>query len=110
MDIKLYLAQRISAMVMVPLVIGHIAVMIYAIQNGLTAEEILGRTSGSVFWALFYGSFVVAVSVHGAIGLRTIVSEWLGVQGIVLSGFAWATFSGLLMMGLYAVVAVTFAP
>ena len=110
MDIKLYLAQRISAMVMVPLVIGHIAVMIYAIQNGLTAEEILGRTRGSVFWALFYGSFVVAVSVHGAIGLRTIVSEWLGVQGIVLSGFAWATFSGLLTMGLYAVVAVTFAP
>ena len=67
-ELRLYLAQRISAMVMVPLVIGHIAVMIYAIQGGLSAGEILGRTQGSVFWALFYGTFVVAVAVHAAIG------------------------------------------
>ncbi|MEM6622486.1 MAG: succinate dehydrogenase [Pseudomonadota bacterium] len=110
MEVRLYLLQRISAMVMVPLVIGHIAVMIYAIQDGLTAEEILGRTQGSVAWALFYGTFVVAVAIHGAIGLRAIVSEWLGVRGMALTGFAWATFWGLLAMGLYAVAAVIGGP
>ena len=109
-ELRLYLAQRISAMVMVPLVIGHIAVMIYAIQGGLSAAEILGRTQGSVFWMLFYGTFVVAVAVHAAIGLRTIVSEWLGVRGMVLTGFGWATFWGLLAMGLNAVAAVTVGP
>ena len=63
LDIRLYMAQRLSALIMVPLVIGHIAVMIYAVQGGLTVNEILGRTQGSFAWFLFYGSFVVAVSV-----------------------------------------------
>ena len=57
LDIRLYMAQRLSALIMVPLVIGHIAVMIYAVQGGLTVNEILGRTHGSFAWFLFYGSF-----------------------------------------------------
>ena len=61
LDLRLYMAQRLSALLMAPLVIGHIAVMIYAVQGGLSAGEILGRTRGSLFWALFYGGFVVAV-------------------------------------------------
>lgn len=109
-ELHLYLLQRISALIMVPLVIGHIAVMVYAVQGGLSAAEILGRTQGSWGWALFYGSFVIAVAIHAAIGLRTIVSEWFGIQGIVLTGFALATFWGLLAMGLYAVAAVTLTP
>lgn len=110
METRLYLLQRGSALVMIPLVLGHIAVMIYAIQGGLTAEEILGRTQGSIGWALFYGTFVVAVAIHGAIGMRAVVSEWLGVHGVALTGFAWATFWGLLAMGAYAVVAVVSGP
>jgi fumarate reductase subunit C len=94
----------------VPLVIGHLAVMIYAVQGGLTAGEILTRTQGSVVWGLFYGTFVVAASVHAAIGLRTIISEWIGVRGIVVNGFALAMFWGLLALGLYAVAAVTLGP
>ncbi|MEL6999559.1 MAG: succinate dehydrogenase [Pseudomonadota bacterium] len=110
MEMRLYLLQRISAIVMAPLVLGHIAVMIYAVQDGLTAEEILGRTQGSILWALFYGTFVVAVAVHAAIGLRTILHEWFGVGGVALNGFAGATCFGLLAMGLNAVAAVTVTP
>ena len=58
----LYLLQRITALAMAPLVLGHLAVMIYAIQGGLSAAEILGRTQGSLAWFLFYGLFVLAVS------------------------------------------------
>ena len=65
MDVRLYLAQRISAMIMAPLVFVHLGMMIYAIQGGLSAGEILGRTQGSVFWGLFYGLFVVAASCGG---------------------------------------------
>ncbi|TYB89046.1 succinate dehydrogenase [Oceaniovalibus sp. ACAM 378] len=107
MDIRLYMLQRISALIMAPLTLGHIAVMIYAIQGGLSADEILGRTQGSVFWFLFYGSFVAAVSIHAAIGLRVIVSEWLGLRGMVLTVFGWAVFLVLLAMGAQAVLAVT---
>ena len=54
LDIRLYMAQRLSALIMVPLVIGHIAVMIYAVQGGLTVNEILGRTQGWFAWFMFY--------------------------------------------------------
>jgi len=110
MEVALYLAQRISALIMAPLVLGHLAVMIYAVQGGLSAAEILSRTQGSAFWAAFYGLFVVAVSVHAAIGLRAIASEWLGVRGIVLTGRALSVFWGLMASGLYAVVAVVRGP
>ena len=103
----LYMAQRISALVMAPFVLVHIGVMIYAIQGGLSAAEILGRTQGSVAWFLFYGMFVLAVSVHAAIGLRTILSEWAGLRGVALTGAAWAIGLGLLAMGAQAVWAVT---
>ena len=106
-EMTLYMAQRLSALVLAPLVIGHLSVMIYAVQGGLTAEEILARTQGSLGWGLFYGVFVLAVSVHAAIGLRVIVREVLGVHGITLDGFAAAAFFGLLVTGIYAVVAVT---
>ena len=107
LGLRLYLLQRISALVMAPLVLGHIAVMIYAIQDGLTAAEILGRTQGSVGWMLFYGLFVVAVSIHAAIGLRVVVHEWFGLKGAGLALFAWGVFLTLLLFGANAVVAVT---
>jgi fumarate reductase subunit C len=94
---------------MAPLVIGHLAVMIYAIQGGLSTAEILGRTQGSVVWFLFYGTFIVAVSVHAAIGLRCVVFEWCGLNGMLLELFMWLTGLGLFALGARAVWAVTFA-
>jgi len=44
LDLRLYMLQRLTALIMAPLVIGHIAVMIYAVQGGLTVDEILART------------------------------------------------------------------
>lgn len=108
-SLRLYMFQRISALLMAPFVIGHLAVMIYAIQGGLSAGEILGRTQGSLLWFLFYGGFVCAVSVHGAIGLRTVAYEWGGLKGPFLEAFMWVVGVGLFVMGARAVWAVTFA-
>lgn len=107
LNLRLYMAQRLSAMVMAPLVLSHIAVMIYAIQGGLSTAEILGRTQGSILWFLFYGSFVLAVSIHAAIGLRVIVHETTGLRGGWLEIFTWGTGIVLLLMGARAVMAVT---
>lgn len=107
LDLKLYMAQRISAMVMAPLALGHIAVMIYAVQGGLSAAEILSRTQGSVSWSLFYGVFVAAVSVHAAIGVRVIAHEWFRLRGAWLSMLTWTLCLVLLVMGGRAVAAVT---
>ncbi len=109
MEFRLYLLQRLTALIMAPLVIGHIAIMIYAIQGGLSAEEILGRTQGSLFWGAFYGLFVIAVAIHAAIGLRNIAQEWLGFEGTALDALTCLVGLGLLALGgraVYAVVAV----
>ena len=107
LDVRLYLAQRISALIMVPLVLAHLGLMIYAIQGGLSADEILDRTQGSVLWMAFYGLFVLAVSTHAAIGVRVILHEMTGLRGAALGAFGWAVFAVLLVMGAMAVRAVT---
>ncbi len=106
---RLYMLQRLTALIMLPLVVVHLVVMIYVIQGGLTVGEILARTQGSVAWFLFYGLFVLAVSVHGAIGLRVIVHETLQLPPKVLSMVTWGVATLLAILGARAVWAVTFA-
>lgn len=103
---RLYLFQRLTALLMAPFVIIHLGVMIYAVRGGLDAAEILSRTQGSVWWGLFYGLFVVAVSVHAAIGLRVLVHEYLKLSGPALDAFMWLTGLVLLALGMRAVFAV----
>lgn len=105
-EVRLYLVQRISAAIMAPLVLLHLGVMIYAIQGGLSAEEILGRTRGSLFWGATYGLFVVAVALHAALGLRNILREWVPVPRNWLNGLSWVFALGLLYLGGRAVLAV----
>lgn len=106
MNVWLYMAQRLSALVMAPLVIGHIVLMIIAVRNGLTAGEILARTQGSLLWAGYYGLFVLAVSIHAAIGLRTIASETFRWHGRALDWAAIAIAGMLLLLGGRAILAV----
>jgi fumarate reductase subunit C len=76
MTIRLYLWQRATAALMVPLVLVHIAVIFYATRNGMTAADILSRTHGSTVWASYYGLFVAAASIHASIGVRNVLTEW----------------------------------
>lgn len=109
MSVKLYIWQRGSAALMVPLVAIHLAVMFYATRQGLSAADILSRTRGSLIWASFYGAFVIAAAIHAAIGVRTILVEWLSLRDptvrILFSIFGVA----LLALGARAVFAVVFA-
>jgi fumarate reductase subunit C len=106
LDTRLYLLQRITAMIMAPLVLLHLGVMIVAIQGGLDSAEILSRTRGSLFWGGTYGLFVLAVSVHAAIGIRVVLFEWLSIKGTKLTLVSWLVFAVLLMMGARAVYAI----
>jgi fumarate reductase subunit C len=76
MTMRLYLWQRATAALMVPLVLVHIAVIFYASRNGMTAADILSRTHNSIVWASYYGLFVAAASIHAAIGVRNVLTEW----------------------------------
>jgi len=105
-QVLLWTAQRISAAVLVVCVVVHLAIIIYAVRNGLSAVEILGRTRGSYAWAGFYAIFVAAVVVHAPIGLRGVLAETFNWRGRSLDIAVMATALTLAMWGFRAVFAV----
>jgi len=105
-QVLLWTAQRISAAVLVVCVVVHLAIIIYAVRNGLSAAEILGRTRGSYAWAGFYAIFVVAVVVHAPIGLRGVLAETFNWRGRSLDIAVMATALSLAMWGFRAIYAV----
>ena len=97
---RLFLAQRLTALILAPLVLVHLALILFAVEGGLTAAEILGRTRGSAGWAAFYGLFVLAAAIHAPIGLRNVIHEHSGWRGRSLDAATLAL--GLLLAGLGA--------
>jgi fumarate reductase subunit C len=105
-QVLLWTAQRASAAVLAICVIVHLVTIIYAVRNGLSAAEILGRTRGSVAWAAFYSLFVAAVAVHAPIGLRNFLSETFNWRGGSLDIVVMVMALTLAMWGFRAVYAV----
>lgn len=102
----LWMLQRASAAVLGLCVVVHLATIIYAVQGGLSAAEILGRTRGNAAWLAFYTVFVLAVTVHAPIGLRAILIEWLRWRGRSRDVFLVFLAVLLLWMGMRAALAV----
>ena len=105
-DTLLWLTQRASAAVLALCVTVHLVTIVYAVRGGLTAAEILGRTRGSTGWLAFYSVFVIACAVHAPIGLRPVLTEWLGWRGRSREAFVLAFGVLLAFLGMRAVLAV----
>jgi fumarate reductase subunit C len=105
-EAALWVAQRGTAAVLAICVVVHLATIVYAVRNGLSAGEILARTRGSVGWAAFYTVFVLASAIHGAIGVRTIAAEWLRFRGDAAEAVMTLAGLALTLLGLRAVYAV----
>jgi fumarate reductase subunit C len=103
MTARLFLAQRLSGAVLAITVALHLAGILAASREHLSAAEVLQRTRGNSILPVVYGIFVVAAAVHAPIGLRNIIREWTAWRGrsldLALAG--WAVV--LLMLGLRAV-------
>ena len=106
MQVLLWTAQRATAAVLAVCVIVHLVTVIYAVRNGLSAAEILGRTRGSAGWAAFYLVFVAAIAVHAPIGLRSVLSETFDWRGRGLDLAVAAIGVVLALLGARAVHAV----
>ena len=106
-ELFLWAAQRVTAAFLAFFVLVHLATLVYAVRGGLSASEILARTHSSLAIPLFYALFVVAASIHGAIGLRNIAGEWLGWRGASANAAVSIVGLVLLALGLRAVLAVS---
>lgn len=78
---KLWAVQRITAAFLGLAVLVHLVTIMLAVRGGLSAAEILARTRGAEVWFAFYVLFALCAGLHGAIGLRNIAGEWLGLRG-----------------------------
>ncbi|MDD9857290.1 MAG: succinate dehydrogenase [Gammaproteobacteria bacterium] len=105
---RLFIAQRVTALLLAPFVLGHLAGIICAVHGGLDAAEILARTRGNPWLAAFYQLFVVLAAFHAAIGVRVICAEFSRgrLREIHLDIIATGVGLTLLCMGGFAVVAV----
>lgn len=106
MEAAIYLLQRLTALILVPLIAVHLFVIVTATRGGLTASEILSRTEGSVGWALFYGLFVVCAALHAPIGVRAVLREWTPLPPRLIDVVMAVFLVGLVWLGLRAVAAV----
>jgi len=102
-EARLWLAQRVSAMVLAACVLVHLVTITLAVRGGLSADEILGRLRGSPAWLAFYLLFVVSVAIHAPLGLRAVVAEWLGWHGRFLNPGIFLFGGVLLALGLRAI-------
>ena len=105
-QVLLWAAQRASAGVLAICVVVHLITIVYAVRSGLSAAEILGRTSNNPAWALFYSTFVAAVAIHAPIGLRNVLAESVQWRGRTLDLAMLAVGIGLAIWGGRAVYAV----
>ncbi len=106
MNVRLYVWQRLTAALLVPMILIHVAVIFYATRQNLSAADILSRTRGSIAWALFYGLFVFAAAIHASIGIRNILAEWMSLGSRRASFWAGAFGVLLILLGLRAVTAI----
>lgn len=104
----LWVVQRITAMVLAVAVVAHLVMIVIAVRGGLSAAEIIARTRGNEAWLVFYVVFALAAGLHGAIGVRNIAAETIGLRGRgadlawVAAGLVTAAFGIRAAFGLYA--------
>jgi fumarate reductase subunit C len=107
-QVHLWVVQRLTAMLLGVAVVVHLLTIVVAVRGGLTAREILDRTQGNEAWLVFYIVFALAAGLHGAIGLRSIAAETLGLRGRgadaawLAAGLLTAAFGIRAAIGLYA--------
>ena len=106
----LWLAQRLSAVVLILGAVVHVATNVYAVRGGLGAAEVIARIQGNGAWLTFYLLFALAAAVHVPLGLRTVLVEMTPIKacrinvatagfGLIVLWLGWRAAFGLFGYG-----------
>ncbi len=102
----LFALQRLTGGILALLLFIHIATVIYAVQGGLSVEEIVNRVRGNLFWITFYGIFALTAVIHAAIGIRKILIEFVPVGRRVIDVVVASYFVGAMWLSFHAIEAI----
>lgn len=103
----LWVVQRVTAMLLALAVVVHLVMIVTAVRGGLSAAEIRAHP-GQHRLAALLRRLALAAGLHGAIGLRNIASETIGLRGRgadlawLAAGLLTAGFGIRAAIGLYA--------
>ncbi len=103
--------QRYSAVALIPFVLTHLATLLLIGSAGLSANDVLSRTRGSLVWMIFYSLFVGLLALHSAIGIWQVgrlinrVSPWLVAAVAWLFALATLGLGARAVLGLYTAAA-----
>jgi fumarate reductase subunit C len=106
MNVRSFAIQRLTAILLVPFIVVHLAIIFYATSKGLSASSILERTRGSLGWGAYYLLMVALISLHGAVGASVILNEWTGLSARSSKALGAILGAILCLLGLRAVAAV----
>ena len=108
MNVRLYVWQRLTAAIMVPLVLVHVAVIFYATRKGMTRRRHpCAHARQHRCGPRSTASSSSPAAVHAAIGLRNVLTEWSPLETIASPAYSASAFGFLLLvLGLRAVAAV----
>ena len=106
----LWVAQRLTAALLIVGAVIHMATNVYAVRGGLSAAEVVDRIHGNQVWLVFYLAFATTAAIHGPLGLRTILLEMTPIKAcrinVAMGGFAvivlwlgWRAVLGLYNFG-----------
>lgn len=95
----LWIFQRASAGLLAICVLVHLFTIVYATQAGLSGADIVARLQSNTIWFGFYLLFLLSVSVHAPIGIRTVLMEHTGLPRGFIDAFALILLVALLWSG-----------
>jgi len=74
---RLWRLSRLSAAGLALCVMLHMTLIIAIMHRGVSAADILHRAHTHPEWLLFYSLFLLCISLHAALGIRTLLTEWI---------------------------------
>ena len=104
-----WLAQRITALALVPLVVWFV-ISIVELAGAGADLSVLAAWVGYPLPAVLLILLVVATFYHVALGLQVVIEDWVAVEGLRLGLIIVTKLAAILLavLGIFAVVKISF--
>ncbi len=102
-----WLLQRLTAIVLVPIVLVHIAMMHKWTSHGLPWDQVAARLSNP-YWKVLEIVFLVVALYHGLNGLYGVFQDYVKKPGLRLTLYGLVVVAGVMLLAFGLVTVLSF--